>query len=194
MEILAGVVIALAAIMAVVVVATGLTQRARLRTEMLRQRFGPEYERTVEQLGARAGERVLAERVRRVDRITFRELTEAERAHFKSMWSVAQAEFVDDPTAAVRRANELIKEAMRACGYSALDGFEQRLADLSVDHPEVVQHYRAARALAQGPGQQGTNTEELRQAMVHYRMLFVDLVDPAREAPRTHQALAVATD
>jgi hypothetical protein len=186
MEILAGLVLALAVIMAVVVVATGLTQRARLRTELLRQRFGPEYDRAVEQYGARAGERVLGERVRRVDRITFRELTEEERARFDAMWITAQARFVDDPAAAVARANELIKEAMRACGYS-IDNFEQRLADLSVDHPDVVQHYRAARTLAQERG-----TEDLRQAMVHYRRLFVDLVrEPAREVGLRASALAL---
>jgi hypothetical protein len=114
--------------------------------------------------------------------MTFRELSGAERAHFGAMWSAAQEQFVDDPSAAVVRANELVKEAMRACGYFPNDSFKQRLADLSVDHPDVVQHYRAARALAHPPEAQGTNTEELRQAMVHYRVLFVDLVQPAREA------------
>src|SRR6185369_10665085 len=104
----------------------------------------------------------------------FRDLTEADRVKFSSAWSRIQAQFVDDPVAAVAGANDLIKQVMVARGYPS-DGFEQRAADLSVDHPEVVQHYRAARALSDPTRDKSIGTEELRQAVVHYRVLFADL-------------------
>lgn len=158
-----------------------MRRAARQRTAALRERFGPEYNRAIQQYGGKKGERVLAARADRVDKIEFRELSEADRGRFTSAWTTIQQQFVDDPRAAVARANELIKEVMRARGYSADTGFEQRAADLSVDHPDVVQHYRAARALAQAGTDQTMNTEELRQAVVHYRALFADLLQPAAE-------------
>jgi hypothetical protein len=151
---------------------------------MLRQRFGPEYERAVQAHGFRAAERMLAARVRRVERSHIRELSDFDRDRFLAMWNTIQAQFVDDPRVAVRRANELIVEVMRARGYSADDGFEQRADDLSVDHPEMVEHYRVARTLARaGTGKDARNsmsTEELRQAVVHFRALFADLLEPSR--------------
>ncbi|MDF2693971.1 MAG: hypothetical protein K0S65_2354 [Labilithrix sp.] len=158
-----------------------MRRAARQRTATLRERFGPEYNRAIQQYGGKKGERVLAARAERVAKIEFRELSEADRGRFTSTWTTIQQQFVDDPRAAVARANELIKEVMRARGYSADTGFEQRAADLSVDHPDVVQHYRAARALAQAGTDQTMNTEELRQAVVHYRALFADLLQPAAE-------------
>ena len=156
-----------------------LTRRARRRAAELKERFGPEYDRAVEQYGKRA-DHVLAQRARRVDRTPIRDLSEAERARFASSWTAVQALFVDDPQTAVAQANDLIKEVMRARGYSADDGFEQRTADLSVDHPDVVQHYRAARALAHPGRETQLNTEDLRQAVVHFRVIFSDLLQPAR--------------
>jgi hypothetical protein len=167
---------------AAIALARGSRHRARQRSLMLRERFGPEYERTVERYGRRAAERVLAERVQRVENIRFRELSDAEHARYTSLWTTIQAQFVDDPRTAVARANELIKEVMRARGYSADTGFEQRAADLSVDHPDVVEHYRAAHDLAQAGAQAKMNTEQLRQAIVHYRALFADLLQPTRQA------------
>lgn len=170
------------ALLVVVVAAIALAasrRREHERAAMLRERFGPEYDRTIERYGVRHGHRALLERTRRVERLQFRELTESDRARFSSAWTMIQSQFVDDPTSAVARANDLIKEVMRARGYSADEAFEQRAADLSVDHPDVVQHYRAARALAQDGTREGMNTEELRQAVVHYRVLFADLLQPA---------------
>jgi type II secretory pathway pseudopilin PulG len=161
-----------------------LSRHARRRSAELRQRFGPEYERAVEQYGSKA-DRVLATRERRVNKIQIRDLSEAERARFTSAFTGIQALFVDDPRAAVVQANELIKEVMRARGYSANDGFDQRVADLSVDHPDVVQHYRAARALAVPGRDADLSTEDLRQAVVHYRVIFSDLVQPTRAAIAT---------
>ncbi len=159
-----------------IVVGVALERRSRRRHLALRERFGPEYDRVVALHGRRA-DRILSRRAERVEQMKLHELDEATRARFGTRWTSIQAQFVDDPQGAVDRANELIKEVMRARGYSAEKGFEQRAADLSVDHPDVVEHYRAARALAQPGASQGT--EELRQAVVHYRVLFADLLEPS---------------
>jgi hypothetical protein len=169
---------------AVIVAAIAARRRARMRSVELRQRFGPEYDRTVQEMGSAArAERELARRARRVEHIHFQELTDADRARFQASWTRIQAQFVDDPRAAVATANELIKEVMRARGYPA-DGFEQRVADLSVAHPEVVDHYRAARTLFDSNRSRQMNTEELRQAVVHYRAMFADLLEEHGEEVR----------
>lgn len=172
------VIVALAVVALVIGATLFASRRNRARSAELRERFGPEYDRAVQEYGGRhRAERELAKRARRVQRIEFRELSDADRSHFTAHWSRIQEQFVDDPRAAVAGASALIKEVMLARGYPP-DGFEQRAADLSVDHPDVVQHYRAAHALAQSSRQQGMNTEELRQAFVHYRALFADLLQP----------------
>lgn len=187
------IVVGLAAALALAIVATMVfALRAKKRTARLRERFGPEYGRVVQQYGGRAGERALAARLERVDQIEFRDLSDADRARFTSSWTNIQTQFIDDPRAAVANANELIKEIMRARGYSADDGFERRAGDLSVGHPDVVQHYRAARALVQSGTAESMNTEELRQAVVHYRVLFADLLQPARSSTTTPGALRPA--
>jgi hypothetical protein len=171
------IVVALVAVAVAIVLAVAVARQARARREMLRERFGPEYDRAVRQYGTKA-DRVLAARARRVDQIERRELNDADRQRFTELWSSIQQQFVDDPRTAVTRASDLIKDVMRARGYPADDAFEQRAADLSVDHPDVVQHYRAARELAQTKKAEGMDTEELRQAVVHYRVLFADLLQP----------------
>jgi hypothetical protein len=166
-------------------------RRARMRSAALRQRFGPEYDRAVEEFGSPVrAERQLAARARRVEHIRLHELSEADRARFATAWSNTQVQFVDDPAGAVMGAHELIKEVMRARGYPVED-FEQRVADLSVDHATVVQHYRAARALAESNRAGEANTEELRQAVVHYRALFADLLqEPGSAARALHEVHA----
>jgi hypothetical protein len=170
-------IIAAAAAVAIVIAAViGSRRRARARRAQLQQQFGPEYDRAVEEHGsATRAERELANRARRVEHFHFHELSAADRARFASSWTGIQAHFVDDPAVAVADANELINEVMRARGYPTED-FEQRAADLSVEHPAVVQHYRAARALSDSSHAGQINTEELRQAVVHYRFLFTDLL------------------
>jgi hypothetical protein len=180
----------LAAAAALIVTIFATRRRARLRSADLRRRFGPEYERTVEEMGSSTrAERELAARKRRVEHFRFHELGEADRERFESMWNHIQAQFIDDPAAAVADANELIKDMMRARGYPN-DGFEQRVADLSVDHPDVVAHYRAARALADSNRNEQFDTEELRQAVVHYRFLVADLLQEHGSADQHehHQA------
>lgn len=179
--------IILAAAVAVLIVLAAIVtrRRARLRSEALRRRFGPEYERALQEHGnvARA-ERELEARTVRVRHFEFRELTDAERRGYGEAWRQIQARFVDDPAGAAVEANELIGVVMRARGYP-VDDFEHQAADLSVDHADVVQHYRAARSLTTSRSEGAARTEELRQAIVHYRALFTDLLNPPGEA-RVH--------
>ncbi len=181
------IILAIAAALLAIVVAVVVTRRqARLRSEALQRRFGPEYERVVQEQGdvVRA-ERELDHRAARVHRFRFRELSDAERVGFGEAWRQTQAKFVDDPEGAAVEANQLIQTVMRARGYP-VDDFEHQAADLSVDHADVVQHYRAARALTESRGEAATRTEDLRQAIVHYRALFSELLEPPSERrPKT---------
>ncbi|HEY6080699.1 MAG TPA: hypothetical protein VIW29_17915 [Polyangiaceae bacterium] len=175
-------IVALVAVAIVIALAVVSHRRSRARRLALQRQFGPEYDRAVQELGPARAERELAARARRVEHFQFRDLSTADRGRFASGWSRIQLQFVDDPAVAVSGANELIKEVMRARGYPTED-FEQRAADLSVDHPAVVQHYRAAQALAASNRAGQASTEELRQAVVHYRVLFNDLLQPPSSMP-----------
>ena len=175
--------VALAAVAILIVGVIAGRRRALARSAALHQRFGPEYDRAVEEYGSSGrAERELAARARRVEHLHFRPLTDAERTRFEVAWGRVQAQFVDDPTGAVMNANELIKEVMRARGYP-VDDFNQRVADLSVDHATVVQHYRAARALSDASHNGQPQTEDLRQAVVHFRALFADLLHETEAVP-----------
>jgi hypothetical protein len=146
------------------------------RTRGLQQRFGPEYDRTIERAdGRRAAEADLAERAKRRDELEIRPLSPAARERYLEDWRTVQARFVDDPSGAVGQADTLIQSVLRERGYP-VDDFEQRAADISVDHPNVVENYRAGHRLASG------DTEGQRQAMVHYRSLFEELVDDGADA------------
>jgi hypothetical protein len=145
-------------------------------------RFGPEYERTVETTGSRsAAERTLKEREERVAAFHIHPLDPQDRDRFAADWRRVQARFVDEPGPAVEQADELIRDVMQRRGYPVGD-FESRADDLSVHHPVVVQHYRAGGELADRSREGRANTEDLRQAMVHYRALFEELLEdrPAR--------------
>ena len=151
----------------------------RRRTAALRGRFGPEYERTVQRVGDQRGaEAELEARAARVERLHIQPLPADRRLSFANSWKIVQTRFVEDPNIAVRDADRLVAEAMEARGYPVGD-FDQRAADVSVDHPEVVEHYRAAHALALRQERGAASTEDLRQAMVHYRALFEDLLGSA---------------
>jgi hypothetical protein len=176
----------------IAVVAVMLSRhRARERSVELQRQFGPEYDRAVEQHGSRArAERELAMRARRVHGFRFNDLSTTDRARFQATWSRIQTQFVDDPAVAVAAAHQLISEVMRARGYPTED-FEQRVADLSVEYPNVVQHYRAAHALATSTHEGPLDTEELRQAVVHYRVLFAELLqEPSTEPAALRRAHA----
>jgi hypothetical protein len=163
-----------AAVVLVVIVALFVVRRQR--SERLRQRFGPEYERTVRDAGdVRKAEAVLQSRAARVARLHIRPLAPEEAQRFSAQWSDVQAQFVDDPRGAVTQADRLVGEVMHARGYPVGE-FEQRVEDISVDHPNVVMNYRAARAIAEEHARGGASTEDLRQAMVHYRALYAELL------------------
>jgi len=182
--------VALAIVAVVTIAVVASRHRERSRRLALQRKFGPEYDRAVEEFGPEGADRELSSRARRVEHLHFRELNSEDRARFLASWTRIQAQFVDDPGVAVSGANELINEVMRARGYPT-DHFEQRVADLSVEHPAVVQHYRAAKALADSDRNGQVNTEELRQAVVHYRMLFADLLrEPRAGEPGLSQAHA----
>jgi hypothetical protein len=167
-----------------VVVALFAWWSAQQRRARLRARFGPEYDRTVRDVGdARRAEPLLAERERRVQRFNIRPLTPEEQACFSDAWRAAQAHFVDDPAAATTQADALVADVMQRRGYPVGD-FEQQAADLSVDHAAVVENYRAAHAIAQRNDEGNASTEDLRQAMVYYRSLFADLL-AVREPEQT---------
>lgn len=169
-------VIGLAVLALLTIALVAVQKRAHRRRAELRRRFGPEYDRTVQELGSPArADRELAERARRVERVQFRDLSVEDRARFSDAWTRIQAQFVDDPAVAVAGAADLIEEVMRARGYTSKE-FEQRVADVSVVHPDIVQHYRAAHRLAESSRSGRTTTEELRQAVVHYRFLFSELL------------------
>jgi FtsZ-interacting cell division protein ZipA len=165
------------ALVAIAIMAWLVVRSSRRRHVELRQRFGPEYERAVSEYGdEKRAERELEKREKRVQRLELHPLREAERLRFEGEWRMIQARFVDDPSGAVKAADELIQAVMQAHGYPVRD-FEQRVEDLSVEHANVVQHYRAARILSDANREGRANTEELRQAFVHHRALFADLLD-----------------
>lgn len=146
------------------------------RTEALKSRFGPEYDRAIKEHGdARKAEAVLGAREKRVETYHVVTLNPADRDRFSAAWKAAQAHFVDSPKAAIEDADHLVTDVMKARGYPMAD-FEQRAADISVDHPTVVDNYRRAHSIALRNQQEGATTEELRTAMVHYRTLFEELL------------------
>lgn len=161
----------------VVLVAALAVARSRRRRRRLANRFGPEYEHAVATHGRRHGERELEARGRHVDELDLRELSAEERAELRHRWERVQARFVDHPVAAVSEADELIAETMRRRGYPLDEVFdpERREADLSAAHPREVGLYREAAAIAHRSRSNEATTEELRQAMVHYRTLFESL-------------------
>src|SRR5215210_7664055 len=147
------------------------------RSRKLQDKFGPEYDRTVEQAGdRRAAEADLLERADRRAELNIVPLEPEARDRYIEAWRSTQAQFVDEPAQATREADRLITSVMRDRGYP-VDDFEQRAADVSVDHPQVVDDYRAAHAIAARNDRSEASTEDLRQALVHYRSLFEELLE-----------------
>ena len=149
----------------------------RRRSEQLREVYGPEYDRTVEESeDRRAAESELLERQKRVEEFDIRPLDPAERTRFAGRWSAVQSRFVDDPKSALGEADELVTEVMSERGYP-MEDFDRRAADVSVSHPRVVEDYRAAHGISERVGSNDATTEDMRQALVHYRALFSDLLE-----------------
>lgn len=162
-------------VIAIAIAAWALIQKQR--SQKLQRKFGREYDHTVQELGdSRKAEAELARREKRLSKLHIVALAPEQRQRFAQAWRDEQARFVDDPRMAVDRADSLVAEVMRARGYPVGD-FEQRAADVSVDHPQVVDNYRAAHDIAVRDKNGKATTEELRKAMVHYRALFEDLLE-----------------
>jgi hypothetical protein len=167
----------MAVLVVIAVAAVAWTYMQRQRRARLRDRFGPEYDRTVQEVGTpQKAEAILDARARRVEKLKIRPLSREQGESFLREWRRVQGLFVDDPDGAVAAADRLVTQVMAARGYP-IEDFETRAADLSVDHPRVVENYRIARDLAQRRERREAGTEELRQAVVNYRALFNDLLD-----------------
>jgi len=183
-------IIIVAVVIAVAAVAMWVVWQ-RQRSSRLRSRFGDEYRREIDRQGSLSkAEATLAAREKRVARMHIKPLMADDAARFADAWRRIQTRFVDDPKTAVTEADKVVGEVMLARGYPIGD-FEQQVADISVDHPDVVMNYRAARDIAEEHARGKASTEDLRQAMVHYRALFRDLLESpstpsASEAAREH--------
>jgi len=151
--------------------------KRRWQSHRLQQRFGTEYGRTVNALGGRTkAESDLKAREKRVEQLTITPLASADAARFTQAWNALQGRFVDNPKGVVVQADQLVRELMLKRGYPVGD-FEHRAGDISVDHPTIVQSYRLAQAIALRDERGVADTEELRQAVVHYRALFDELLE-----------------
>lgn len=169
--------ISLLAAIVIVIIAVGawlFVRKRRGTTADLRQKFGPEYDRAVLAHGSKA-EANLADREKRVEMLNLRDLDAMEYERYSEQWKAVQSRFVDSPKGAVAEADDLVSSVMKVRGYPVAD-FDQRAADISVDHPRVVENYRCAHEIAVRVGKDSTTTEDLRTAMIHYRSLFEELV------------------
>lgn len=177
-------VLIIAAVVIVLVIAALFA--ARRRRERLQERFGPEYDRQVDVSGnRRAAESELAAREKRRSKLEIRPLDPEARDRYLVSWREVQARFVDSPETAVGEADRLVADVMRERGYPVED-FEQREADISVDHPQVASEYRAAHGISMAQQHGQASTEDLRQALIHFRSLFDELLEVGQEeAPRT---------
>ena len=172
-----GVVIVLIVAAVIIIAALILMATRKRRSQKLRERFGPEYDRVLTREGDPAkAERVLEFRQKHREMFKIRALSPTDRSSFRYRWNEVQSRFVDDPKGAVTMAESLVTDLMQARGYPIAD-FEQQAADISVDHPIVVENYRAAHDIALRHGRGQASTEDLRNAMVHYRALFQELLD-----------------
>lgn len=179
-------IIIIAALMAAAIIGGVLyVQNQKKHTGKLKGRFGPEYDRTVASTGGRKqAEADLDERQKRVEKLHIKPLGETQRQDYVERWRIIQVRFVDDPTVAVRNADELVGNVMTTRGYP-MATWDQRAADVSVDHPQVVANYRAARDISQTMEGGKATTEQMRQAMMHYRTLFEDLLAPEAVGARS---------
>jgi hypothetical protein len=163
-------------IVVLVVAGAAIYIAQRHRSRQLRTHFGPEYDHVLEGHGdRRRAERALLDRARRVDKLEIRPLPPLRREEVRARWQAVQAQFVDDPSAAIHEAHLLLADVMREQGYPT-GKFEEEVELVSVHHPATVQHYRAAHDLAAERARGESDTEHLRQAMIHYRALFEDLL------------------
>ncbi|WP_244894054.1 hypothetical protein [Planobispora rosea] len=177
--------VAVIVVAVVAIVAVGYVVLQQQRRHRLRERFGPEYDRTLrERENRREAEQELLAREQRFSSLDIRPLDDETRAGYAKKWLEVQERFVDAPGFAVTEADHLVTSVMADKGYPVED-FEQRIADLSVDHSRTLDHYRQAHEISGRAVRKAASTEELRQAMVHYRALFEELLGaPTAEAAK----------
>jgi hypothetical protein len=169
--------IVIGVIVAIVVLGVVFSALRTRRSRSLQDQFGREYDRAVDKAGGRReAERELAERQKRHDELELKPLSQDARERYQKQWQVTQGRFVDDPTGAVSEADDLVQRVMRDRGYP-VDDFEQRAADISVEHPELVEKYRTANGIARASERGEASTEDLRHSVRHYRALFVELLE-----------------
>jgi hypothetical protein len=169
-------------VLAVLALAVWFVHR-RNESHRLAQHFGPEYGRAVHDMGSRTkAEAELKTRERRFEKLNIVPLAPADAEHFSREWLRLQSRFVDNPKGVLIEADALVRELMQKRGYPMGD-FDSRAADISVAHPHVVDHYRAAQAIAMRDRRGEADTEELRKAVVHYRALFEDLLETRKDTP-----------
>jgi FtsZ-interacting cell division protein ZipA len=170
-----------AVIVIVVVVWLALSKR---RTTTLRDQFGSEYDRTLQQTDSRReAEADLSARRERREQLNIRPLTTVAQERYSSEWQQVQSRFVDQPAVSLGQAGELVLQVMRERGYP-MDDFDKRAADISVDYPELVEHYRAGQAVSKSAASSEASTEDMRQGLVHYRALFEELLGADSETDR----------
>jgi hypothetical protein len=176
-------------VVAAVIVATRLLS-SRRKTARMKQHYGREYERLASEAGGeKAAEKELAARERKRDELEIVPLTPAALSDFTTRWSQVQTGFVDNPTTAVGVADRLITEVMRERGYP-VDDFDQRAADISVDHPQIVENYRTAHRIHLSQQDGDVSTEQQREAFVHYRALFDKLLEKTTDDNASQEASA----
>jgi FtsZ-interacting cell division protein ZipA len=169
--------IVIAAVAVIVVLAVVWSATRKKRSRALQDTFGREYDRTVDQTGdRRAAEKELLERQKRHDELDIRPLSPESRDRYVRRWQSTQTRFVDDPKGAVVEADTLVQEVMQERGYPTKD-FERRVADISVDHPDLVEKYRTAHGIAQATERGEASTEDMRHSVRHYRALFSELLE-----------------
>jgi FtsZ-interacting cell division protein ZipA len=169
--------IVIAAAVVIVLLAIVWSAKRAKRTSSLQDTFGREYDRTVDQAGdRRAAERELRERQKQHDKLDIRPLSPESRDRYVRRWQSTQTRFVDDPRGAVAEADTLVQEVMQERGYPTKD-FERRVADVSVDHPDLVEKYRTADGIARASERGEASTEDMRHSVRHYRALFAELLE-----------------
>jgi hypothetical protein len=186
------IIVAAVVVIASLVLAAWFLSQRKKQSARLQQRFGTEYGRTVGELGGRTrAESELKAREKRVDDLAIAPLAPGEAARFSQAWTALQGRFVDNPKGVVIQADQLVREVMLKRGYPMGD-FERRAADISVDHPAVVENYRTAQAIAVRDERGEADTEELRKALVHYRVLFDEMLEVREAKPEALSAKQAA--
>ncbi|MEO5874167.1 MAG: hypothetical protein ABIQ26_04120 [Streptosporangiaceae bacterium] len=186
-----GLVVVIIVAVLIVVAGAGFLLSGQARSQRLRRQFGPEYDRTVERTGDRkAAERELLDRKQQYQELDIRPLDPEARERYRQQWTTVQEQFVDTPEAAVESADQLVTSAMSERGYPT-ENFDQQAALLSVEHGRTLDHYRRAHDISSRATVKEATTEDLRQAMMHYRALFEDLLsvpkDQRSAGPEPHE-------